>query len=200
MTEELCISIFIFLFGTIIGSFLNVCIVRMPKEESVIKPRSHCPSCKKLVAWYDNIPLFSYFILSGKCRHCSAKFSMRYFCVEFVTGLIYFVFYKYYGLSLLLVPYLFMMSCFIVAVLVDFEHRIIPDEISVGGMCFGILFSLFIPEMHGIIPEASQWWLGQFKSVGWSLVGVLAGGGSIYMMGVLGDVFFKKETMGGGDV
>ena len=193
------IESFIFIFGCIVGSFLNVCIVRMPHERSIVKPASHCPRCKKPIAWYDNVPLVSYLVLGGKCRHCKAPFSFRYFIVETLTGIVFLLFYFYYGMNILIVPYLFMTCCFIVATFVDFAHRIIPDEVSVGGMIAGLIFSLCIPEMHRILPSY-PFYLAHVKSLGLSLLGVLVGGGSIYAMGMLGDFLFKKESMGGGDV
>ncbi len=200
MSEEDFISIFIFLFGTIVGSFLNVCIVRMPEEKSVLNPPSHCPQCRKPIAWYDNIPIISYLVLLGRCRDCSEPFSMRYFWVELLTGCVFLAFYHFFGFDLILIPYLFMVSCFIVTVFVDFAHRIIPDEISVGGMFFGLLFSLLIPALHNVYLTEDAWWLAHLYSLGWSVVGVLVGGGAIYAMGILGDLLFKKESMGGGDI
>lgn len=194
------LEILLFIFGIVIGSFLNVCIVRMPYEKSVVTPRSHCPECKKTIPWYDNIPLLSYILLGGKCRFCKTRFSMRYFFVELLTGIIFVLMFRYYGLTLVLIPYLFMVSCYIVATFVDFGHRIIPDEISVGGMCFGLLFSLLIPELHGLVSEHEWSIVTHLHSLGLSVIGVLVGGGSIYAMGILGDVLFKKESMGGGDV
>ncbi|MDP8212048.1 MAG: prepilin peptidase [Candidatus Zapsychrus exili] len=197
---EHIIGSFIFLLGIIIGSFLNVCIVRMPHEKSVVFPGSHCPSCKKPIVWYDNVPLLSYIFLAGKCRHCKDKISLRYFLVEFLTGFSFLGLYLYLGLDILLLPYLVMISCFIIATFVDFEHRIIPDEASVGGMCAGLIFSLFIPKLHGVMPNLEYPILAYFHSFGLSILGVLIGGGCIYAMGVLGDFLFKKESMGGGDV
>lgn len=189
-----------FVLGAIVGSFLNVCIVRLPNEQSVVTPRSHCVKCKKTIPWYDNIPLASYFILRGKCRYCGAKFSSRYFLVELITALAFLGFYLYFGPSILLAPYLFMMGCFIIATFVDFEHRIIPDEVSVGGMFAGLVFSLLIPELHDVAVLGRAKILVHVHSLGISMLGVLVGGGSIYLMGLLGDLIFKKESMGGGDV
>jgi leader peptidase (prepilin peptidase) / N-methyltransferase len=186
------LSVLIFIFGSLVGSFLNVCIVRMPKEESVIRPRSHCIQCNKMIAWYDNVPFLSFMILRGRCRHCGAKISFRYLLVELVTAVSFVLFYQYFGLAPVLWPYLIMLSGFIVATFVDIEHRIIPDEISIGGMIAGVLLSFLIPSMHHTTSH--------FLSVGKSLLGVLIGGGSIYLMGVIGDFIFKKESMGGGDV
>ncbi len=192
--------LFMFILGAIVGSFLNVCIVRMPHEQSVVTPRSHCVYCKKPLLWYDNIPFVSYILLGGRCRFCKEKISPRYFLVELITAITFVGFYQYFGLTALLPAYLTMVCGFIVATFVDFEHRIIPDEISVGGMVAGLLFSAFIPELHGVSSSTGPLILAHLKSLGWSLAGVLAGGGSIYAMGILGDFLFKKESMGGGDV
>ena len=194
------IGVFMFLLGSIVGSFLNVCIVRMPHEKSIVAPRSHCVRCKKMIPWYDNIPFVSYLMLRGRCRFCGEKISVRYFMVELITALIFLFFYRYFGLTAFLWPYLVMMSGFIVATFVDFEHRIIPDEISIGGMIAGLIFSLFIPQLHDVSIDGRFFILVHLHSFGLSLLGVLVGGGSIYLMGMLGDFLFKKESMGGGDV
>lgn len=249
-------SAFMFILGAIVGSFLNVCIVRMPHEKSVVKPGSHCVHCKKPLLWYDNVPFISYLLLKGRCRFCAGKISPRYFLVEFITGVTFVLFYKYFGLTPILGAYLTMVCGFIVATFVDFEHRIIPDEISIGGMFAGLLFSLFIPGMHDL--SSSNLLLGRlimrivlmiffllyiwdfFKnkksfSDDWevltlviglfsvdifinlfvnpsykiapflfsfdaAIIGLLIGGGLIYLMGLLGDFLFKKESMGAGDV
>jgi len=192
------IEVLIFLLGAIIGSFLNVCIVRMPQEKSIVKPRSHCVHCKKMIPWYDNIPFISYLILGRKCRFCKEKISPRFFIVELLTAITFLAFYRYFGLNIILAPYLVMVSCFIVAIFVDFEHRIIPDEVSVGGMLMGLIFSLFIPQMHAQAISGCPF--PHIHALGAALLGVLIGGGCIYAMGLLGDFLFKKESMGGGDV
>lgn len=194
------VSIIMFAAGAIVGSFLNVCIVRFPEEKSIVTPRSHCVHCKKTIMWFDNVPFLSYILLGGKCRHCKAKISPRYFLVELVTAITFFGFYQYFGLSVLIWPYLFMTCCFIIATFVDLKHRIIPDEVSVGGMCFGLVFSLLIPEMHNVPTYDRSIIEIHLHSLGLSLMGVLIGGGSIYLMGLLGDFMFKKESMGGGDI
>jgi len=200
MMGTVMIDVFMFVFGAVIGSFLNVCIVRLPHEESIVMPRSHCIHCKKMISWRDNIPFLSYLILRGRCRHCNEKISPRYFLVELITALTFLSFYWYYGLTILLWPYLVMTTCFIVAIFVDFEHRIIPDEVSVGGMFAGLVFSLLIPQLHDVPTLERSLIMVHLHSFGLSLLGALIGGGSIYLMGILGDFLFKKESMGGGDV
>lgn len=196
------LNIFLFILGAIVGSFLNVCIVRMPHEESIVHPRSHCVHCKKQLPWHDNIPFVSYLLLKGHCRFCGAKISPRYFLVELLTAIVFVVFYRYFGLTPVLPAYLTMTCGFIVATFIDFKHRIIPDEISVGGMIAGLGFSLLVPALHEVSCGTGPWGavLTHLKSFGLSLVGALVGGGIIYAMGMLGDFLFKKESMGGGDV
>src|SRR3990167_1386416 len=110
---------FVFIGGLIAGSFLNVCIVRMPKEESVICPSSHCVHCKKPIPWYDNIPLLSYLILGGRCRFCKEGISIRYFIVESLTGILFVAFYDRFGFSWQLAAYGVFLGCLIVATFVD---------------------------------------------------------------------------------
>jgi leader peptidase (prepilin peptidase) / N-methyltransferase len=192
MEHNFLIGIFFFMAGAMTGSFLNVCIVRLPLEKSIVFPSSHCVACRAPIHWYDNIPLISWLALGGRCRSCRAKISFRYWIVELLTALTFLFFYQYFGIQPVLWPYLVMVSGFIVATFVDFEHRIIPDEVTIGGMIAGVVLSLIIPQLQGTHSP--------FLGMGYSLVGLLTGGGSIYLMGVIGDFVFKKETMGGGDV
>ncbi|MFH1752932.1 MAG: prepilin peptidase [Candidatus Omnitrophota bacterium] len=186
------ISVFIFIFGTIVGSFLNVCIYRMPKNESIVTPRSHCAKCNKMVAWYDNIPLLSYIILAGKCRHCKEKISFQYFIVELLTGLVFFFFYTYFGLKAEFFVYAALASSLIVVSFIDLKIQEIPDEISLPGMVIGVVLCAIFPQlMH----QESRLYAFLY-----SVLGLLTGGGLIYMMGVIGKAIFKKEAMGGGDV
>ena len=191
---------FIFISGLIVGSFLNVCIVRLPQGKSIITPRSQCVHCHKTVPWYDNVPLLSYILLGGRCRFCKHRISFRYFIVELLTASLFLSFYHQYGLRIILLPYLVMLCGLIVATFVDLQHRIIPDEVSVGGMVVGLIFSLLIPELHGAMGAEHHWIYSHLLSLGKSLLGVLVGGGTIYAMGLMGELLFRKEAMGGGDV
>jgi len=192
MSELVFVEVFMIFLGACVGSFLNVCIVRMPKELSIVSPGSHCMSCKKPVAWYDNIPLLSYVLLGGKCRYCKAKYSIRYFFIELLTAVTFWAFFKYFGLTAVMGAYLVMVSGFIVATFVDFEYRIIPDEISIGGMFAGLILSFFIPELHGLPLQFGNW-LINLKSLGWSVLGVLAGGGTIYAMTIIGNGLIPRS-------
>ncbi|MFA5087983.1 MAG: prepilin peptidase [Candidatus Omnitrophota bacterium] len=200
MSEEFLLRTFIFLFGLAVGSFLNVCIVRIPQGKSIVAPRSQCVRCQKMIPWYDNIPLLSYLLLRGRCRFCREKISFRYFIVEFLTAVLFLMFYLRFGMEAVLFPYLVMLCGLIISTFVDFEHRIIPDEISLGGMAAGLVFSFILPSLHFVEPLVNQGFLTHLSSLGRSLLGVLVGGGSIYLLGLMGDFIFKKESMGGGDV
>ena len=134
-------SLVAFVFGSIIGSFLNVCIHRMPLGESVVWPSSHCPHCKKRIPAYDNIPFISYLILGGKCRYCRKKISLRYPLVEFLTAAMFVLLFNRYGLTYDFFFYVVLACGLIIATFVDIKHRIIPDEISIGGIVIGFILS-----------------------------------------------------------
>ena len=185
-------KIFIFVLGSVVGSFLNVCIYRMPCNKSVVFPASYCPTCMKPIHWYDNIPLLSFLILKGRCRFCKTKISWQYPVVELLTALTFSFFFNHFGLTLRLPVYLIFACGLIAATFIDIEHRIIPDEISVSGIAAGLLFSLFFPSLQN---TNSHWW-----SLLRSFIGAMVGGGVIFIMGLIGDWIFKKESIGGGDV
>jgi leader peptidase (prepilin peptidase)/N-methyltransferase len=160
---------------------------------SIDKPkRSFCPSCQKQVLWYDNIPLLSYLILGGKCRFCKNKIAFRYFLVEFMTGALLVVVYHFFGLSVEFFVYGVLTCALITATFIDFDFYIIPDEITLGGMVIGIILSALFPQIHNQITM-----LDSLVQCG---LGILAGGASIYLIGRFGEIIFKKESMGGGDV
>lgn len=185
-------KIFVFIFGSIVGSFLNVCIYRLPKSRSVVFPGSHCPNCTAAIRWYDNIPILSYLFLGGRARCCKAKISFRYFIVEILTASVFFMLFSAFGLAPKFFAYAIMVSGLIVATFVDFEIQEIPDEVSVGLLFVGLGFAIAFPSA---LNETTR--LGSFLS---SFLGILAGGGMIYAMGILGEFAFKREAMGGGDV
>lgn len=186
------INITIFLLGLCLGSFLNVCIYRLPNSKSVIFPRSFCPACNNAISWYDNIPLLSYLILKGKCRSCNNRISFRYFLVEVITACLMVILYLHFISWKLFLAYAVLVSGLIVATFTDFDKRIIPDEISLGLLIVGFILSFIFPALHN-----SQ---SHLLSGLYSFLGILAGGGSILLLGILGKIIFKKESMGGGDV
>lgn len=182
----------IFIIGLAVGSFLNVCIFRLPKAESIISPPSHCPHCKKLIPWYDNIPLISYLVLKRRCRFCKKRISFRYFLVELLTAVIFCLLFYKFGLEIKFFIYSTLVSGLIISTFVDFEHKIIPDEISVGGLVLGLALSFIFPSIHNVDVR--------FPALLESIKGAISGGALIYLLGVLGKILFKKESMGGGDV
>lgn len=195
---------FIFIFGSIVGSFLNVCIHRMPLGESVVWPHSHCPNCKKKIPGYDNIPFISYVLLKGRCRFCKERISLRYPLVELVTALLFVALFNRYGLSYDFFVLSLFVSGLIIATFVDIPHRIIPDEVSVGGIIFGFILTA----IKGFNLKPLSYNPAHMLD---SLLGILIGGGIIYFTGKLFDlVYFKMlkkppiqgetESMGGGDV
>ncbi|MEY2439306.1 MAG: leader peptidase (prepilin peptidase) / N-methyltransferase [Verrucomicrobiota bacterium] len=138
---------FAFLLGATVGSFLNVCIYRLPRDLSVNRPRrSFCPSCKKPIAWYQNIPLLSWLFLRGRCAHCGAKITFRYFGVELLTGLLFLAVWRSFPWPMALAYWVFV-SLVTVATFVDFEHFIIPDEVTIGGTIAGIVASVAVPAL-----------------------------------------------------
>lgn len=182
----------IFAFGSCIGSFLNVCIYRMPREQSLVKPRSRCPHCRRQIRWFDNIPILSFLALRGTCRHCQKPISWRYPIVELLTALTAIAVFLSFGLSFVSVIYFAFLCALIVSSFIDLEFQIIPDEISVGGMVVGLFLSVLIPALHGTDLR--------LIALGRSLIGLIVGGGILYITGLIGDFLFRKESMGGGDI
>jgi leader peptidase (prepilin peptidase)/N-methyltransferase len=171
-------------FGTFIGSFLNVCICRLPRGESIVTPRSHCPHCQKMIGWYDNIPILSYVVLRGKCRGCKAPISPQYPLVEAVTGLFSLLLMLRFGPSLGYLFYFAFVAALIVITVIDLYHQIIPDVISLPGIGVGLLGSLLLPGLSFVN----------------SLIGMFLGGGSLFLVATVYQWLFKREGMGGGDV
>lgn len=187
---DLLFACFAAVLGAMVGSFLNVCIYRMPLEMSVAKPsRSFCPSCKYQIPWYNNIPVLSWLLLRGKCANCGSKIAFRYFGVELLTGALFLaVWLKVWPHEWVLAfPYWIMTSLFIIATFIDFEHFIIPDEITWGGAITGILLSFAIPLLHGTTSP--------LESGGWSILGAVAGYGLLWGVVELGKKAFGKKRL-----
>ena len=189
---EAYFTLLAFFFGACIGSFLNVCIYRIPLDQSVVTPRSHCPHCGKSIAWYDNIPLVSYFALRAKCRQCGGPISPRYALVELLTAFLFLLVWLKYGLSFQTPVYWLMVSGLILGTFVDFEHMIIPDRVSLGGMVAGVILSALIPALHDAATVRD--------SLIASALGLALGSGSLWLVAVVGKWVFKKDAMGLGDV
>ncbi len=188
--------------GLLIGSFLNVCIFRLPRDLSVAKPaRSFCPHCEKTIAWYDNIPVVSYLILRGRCRQCQARIPLRYPVVEIATGAAFGLCAAALGPTLAAVKYSLFSAIMITLIACDIEERILPDEFTLGGTLLGLVLAAFVPLEHYFISVfiPYRWWPG-WSSLAESAFGAAVGSGSIWLIGFLYEKFRHREGMGLGDV
>lgn len=181
-----------FVWGACVGSFANVCIYRMPRQCSVVVPRSHCPHCVSRIAWYDNIPLLSILILRGRCRSCNGTISRRYFLVELLTGALFLIIWLRCGFDFLTPIYWLAVTALIIGTFIDFDHMIIPDQITIGGIFTGLAVSILYPSLHGVA--------GHFAGFRASFIGLFFGAAILWLIGEFGRVVFKKEAMGMGDV
>lgn len=180
----LLLGAFVFVFGAVIGSFLNVCIYRLPEQQSIAKPLSQCPHCHHPIRFYDNIPLISYLILKGKCRDCGEKISWRYPLVELITAILaLFLFAKFYLTINFLVFFIFT-AVLIVITFIDLDHQIIPDLLTLPGIPIFFLLAVFVVGVPWM--EAA--------------IGLLIGGGVLFVIALGYEVITKREGMGGGDI
>ncbi len=197
-----------FAWGACFGSYLNVCVYRIPLDISTATPPSHCPACKTPIKWYHNVPIFAWLALRGRCASCHQKFSARYMIVELLTAILFtLVWFKldWYGgpqlLGLtpmalgdwLLVPiYWLMIFGLLLGTFVDFDHMIIPDRVSIGGIIIGLILSGACPALHAAPTHLA----GLIEGA----IGAAAGFGLLYSVGVIGKLIFRKDAMGFGDV
>lgn len=187
---ETFILTFATIFGLIVGSFLNVCIYRIPRDKSIVWPPSGCPKCGARIAWYDNIPVLSYLFLLGKCRKCKNPISMQYPIVELLTGALTLLFVWHLGLTIWTFVVLAAVYALVALSVIDLELMIIPDRFSLGLIVWGLAFAWCNPNFEGI------WWQKELLS----LLGAGAGLFGVLAIALLGTWMFKKEAMGGGDV
>ncbi len=178
------VSIFIFCFGSIIGSFLNVCAYRLPRDKSIVTPNSFCPNCGTPIKFYDNIPIVSYLILRARCRACGIRISPRYPAVELLTGLLFVMLYIKFGLTATLPVLMLFVAILITISAVDLEFQLIPDILSLGGIVAGLLLSLIRPGFTFVD----------------SLLGVIVGGGTLFAIAYGYQLIARREGMGGGDI
>jgi leader peptidase (prepilin peptidase)/N-methyltransferase len=184
------------LFGACIGSFLNVAIYRLPKEESVIRPGSHC-GCGQSIKWHDNIPVLSWLLLRGRARCCRRPFSVRYPFVELLTAALFMTSFAVFAPSVAACGVIFL-SALVAATFIDLDHFIIPDVFTIGLAVVGVSLSLAVPALHG---QHSGFFLADSLRSGFaSIVGVLIGSAVVLWIGLLGEAILKKEAMGFGDV
>ncbi len=178
--------IFSFIFGLIVGSFLNVCIYRLPRNMSIISPRSSCPACNTPIKPLDNIPVLSYIFLRGRCRKCGEKISMRYPAVELLNGILYAAVFYFFGPGWHLPFLLFFSSAMIVITFIDLDFQIIPDIITIPSIAIGLVSASFL------LPDPFNLSIVGFKN---SIAGLFLGGGLFYLIAVL-----SRGGMGGGDI
>lgn len=185
MMSEIPLLIIALLFGAIVGSFLNVVILRLPEEhQSIVFPASHCPQCSSPLSWFENIPIVSYIFLRGKCGHCNKSISPQYPVVELFMALVAAALVHRFHLSLATVGYFFFSAALLVIIFIDMRLQIIPDVISLPGIVLGFLFSL--------VSDTVTW-----QS---SLIGLFAGGGVLYAVALSYSLLRKIDGMGGGDI
>jgi len=184
VTDPIPVVILAGVVGLLIGSFLNVCIVRLPADQSVVTPRSRCPQCGKLIAWYDNIPVLSYLLLGGKCRSCKAGISILYPLVELAVGLLWAGVTIRYGLNLEALKAALFGTILLGIALTDLRTYLIPNEFTIGGLIIGLLLAA----------------TGGVQSIALALLGAAAGFLVLWLVGVIGRWAFKEEAMGGGDI
>ncbi|MRR17034.1 MAG: prepilin peptidase [Deltaproteobacteria bacterium] len=178
------LNIFAFIFGAAVGSFLNVCIFRIPARESIVTPLSRCPHCHHPIRFFDNIPIISFALLRAKCRDCGEKISWRYPLVELVTGLLTLLLFVKFGLTLNFLVFFVFTAVLIVISFIDFDHQIIPDILSLPGIPFFFLSAVFVIK----IPWHE------------ALIGLLVGGGMLFLIAFVYEKITKREGMGGGDI
>ncbi|MDX9754262.1 MAG: prepilin peptidase [bacterium] len=181
------------LFGLVFGSFLHVCVVRIPHEISIVFPSSACPVCHQAIAWYDNIPLLSYLLLRGKCRHCQTGIPFRYPLFEALTALLFMGIVQAYGLSSTAFLYLFLTCVWLVASGIDWDYQYIPDRLSLPL----IPLSLIIAALAQWTPYFQD---ALVRSLSDGVIGLLVGGGLIWAIRIIGTWYFQQEAMGFGDV
>lgn len=191
-----------FLAGLLIGSFLNVCVFRLPRDLSVMKPaRSFCPFCEQTIAWYDNIPVVSYVVLRAKCRHCAASIPLRYPVVELATAIAFAASVAMFGVTPSALKYVLFSAIMITLIASDFEERILPDEFTIGGALAGLIIAWFVP-MRGefallMVPYT---WGPHWVSLVEALIGGTVSSGSIWLAGWLYEKLRHREGLGFGDV
>jgi leader peptidase (prepilin peptidase)/N-methyltransferase len=199
---------FLGVLGAIIGSFLNVVIHRLPREESIVFPNSTCPKCRKAIKAYDNIPILSYLILRGRCRNCGVHISSRYPAVEALTAILFAAVTWHDGVSFALAFDLAFAASMVALVFIDAEHMILPNAITYPGIIFAIIARITLPYLAGPahfddLPQLLNAFptlpVGLVSIIG-AVIGALAGGGSLWLMGFLWEKLRGVEAMGFGDV
>lgn len=180
----LFMNILVFIFGAAVGSFLNVCIYRLPAKTSIVKPSSRCPNCGHPIRYRDNLPIISFILLGGKCRDCKSRISLRYPLVELITAALALILFIKFNLSLTFLVFFVFTAVLIVITFIDLDHQIIPDILTLPGIPLFFLAAVFIVKVP---------WLE-------ALIGLLVGGGVLFIIAFVYELISKREGMGGGDI
>ncbi len=193
---DLLLSIASFCLGAVVGSFLNVCVYRLPRGESIVRPRSRCPQCENAIAWYDNIPMVSWLLLGAKCRHCKQPISWQYPLVEATTALLFlFVFWRF-GIQIATPVYMLLAAALVLVTFVDLTDWTIPNEVTFPGIPLGLVIAL----LAMFYPDSGITVMGRFEPVFNALIGAVVGGGVLYLLDKMTVLLLKKRGMGFGDV
>ena len=192
------LSGFSFGLGACFASFLNVVIWRMPRGESIVSPPSHCPKCNAAIKWYQNIPILSWLALRGKCANCKAPISPRYILIEALGGLLFLAAFREYGLTIDTPVMWIWISLMIVGSMIDFDHKLLPDFVTVGGMVLGVGFVMVKVALAALCMGGFD--LALASPVLVSMIGLVFGFGLMWLIRWLGTKAFKREAMGLGDV
>lgn len=186
-------------FGLLIGSFLNVCIYRLPRDLSVVAPRSFCPSCRSTIAWYDNVPVLSYLFLGGRCRHCKSSILIQYPLVELFTGVCFFAAFSRFPIYWPATKICVFSAILIVLIVTDFTERILPEEFTLGGAFAGLAFAVFVPLRDPIL-DALPIRGAHLLSLSESALAAVISGGTLWLIGALYRLIRRREGLGLGDV
>lgn len=197
--HPLILQLWFFGFGACVGSFLNVCVLRIPLGKSIVTPGSHC-ACGKPIAWYDNIPIFTWFLLRGRARCCGRYFSIRYPMVELVTAVVFWwLWYSNQGSAAYALAGMIFFALLFMGSLIDLDHMVLPDSSTIGGMLAGVFLSFVFPHIQQV-DHMGIWMVDGMRGMVMSMIGVLVGTGIIFWIRELGSVVFRKEAMGYGDI
>lgn len=194
----LVVYAFVFVVGACIGSFLNVCIYRIPRGESVVWPGSRCPKCGSRIRWYDNIPILSWFILGGRCRDCKERISFRYPCIEGLTAILFLSSWCFLEPVQAFIGMVFL-SLLIVVSFIDLDYLMIPDRLTVGGFILGCVISIVVPDLHGY-GGGEVYGMRAFLSAVSALNGAFLGSGLLLWVALISEMILKEESMGGADI
>lgn len=194
---EIYYSIMFFIFGLVFGSFFNVVGYRLPKGESLLHPSSHCPNCNHELNWYELIPVFSYLFLGCKCLKCKKKISPFYMIFELLTGILFLTSYLIFGLSIKTIIALTLSSILVITMISDFLFYIIEDKVLIIG---GILLIVELFIYYGFLDSSTFLIVDAFKNTGIAILNGIIMFIIMYLIKLMGDFMFKKESMGGGDI